>query len=122
MSTEARVPGVSPGSIALNALAPASMSSAVAKYWRTTAVPLPSSCRIFSPVVRHREAVGRTRRCHNTRVHGDVHDRVEPTLPLRWPSRRTGGVLAALILSVPENAPREIRTPTTRKGHKALNL
>jgi hypothetical protein len=39
MSTEARVPGVSAASIALNAWAPASMSSAVAKYWSTTAVP-----------------------------------------------------------------------------------
>jgi hypothetical protein len=39
MSTEARTPGVSAASIALNACAPASMSCAVAKYWRTTAVP-----------------------------------------------------------------------------------
>ena len=39
MSTEARVPGVSAASIALNAWAPASMSSAVAKCWSTTAVP-----------------------------------------------------------------------------------
>ena len=40
MSTETRVPGVSAGSIALNACAPASMSSAVAKYWSYHRRPL----------------------------------------------------------------------------------
>src|SRR4051812_14904687 len=51
MSTEARVPGVSAASIAVNAWAPASMSSAVAKYWSTIAVPCSSSCKILRPVV-----------------------------------------------------------------------
>src|SRR4051812_44426903 len=50
MSTEARVPGVSEGAIALNAAAPCSMSCSVAKCWSTTAVPRPSSKSIFSPV------------------------------------------------------------------------
>src|SRR6516164_3552221 len=49
-STETRVPGVSPGSIAANTLAPASRSSAVAKCWRTTAVPCASSNRTSNPV------------------------------------------------------------------------
>jgi hypothetical protein len=38
VSTDARVPGVSDESISLNTFAPASMSSAVLKYCRTTAV------------------------------------------------------------------------------------
>src|SRR5215210_3643571 len=31
-------------------------------------------------------------------------------------------VLGAVMLSLPDNAPREIRTPTVQTDHKALNL
>src|SRR5438128_4541842 len=48
---EARVPGVSEGSIASNTLAAVSMSAAVANSCSTTAVPRPSSNNTFSPVV-----------------------------------------------------------------------
>ena len=78
-STDARLPGVSAGSIAAKVSAPACRFSSVSKYWRTTAVPSVSSkisCSflIGAPGGGPVSSILATRRLHPLRRHiGEPH-------------------------------------------------